>query len=192
MAEGYPDRAAPSPLLSELVGAGRLGRKSGAGFRSYGPAGSRQAPDPAVASILGRHRLVRDPSGSGALADRLFLPMLLEAVRVLEEGIVADPSDVDLGVILGFGFPAARGGILRWCDAEGAASILERLEKLEALGPCVPPHRHRSVGWHSGRRPFTGRGGRTPPPAKARGRSREPSSSTSPAPFEGPPFFYSE
>jgi 3-hydroxyacyl-CoA dehydrogenase/enoyl-CoA hydratase/3-hydroxybutyryl-CoA epimerase/enoyl-CoA isomerase len=139
MAEGYPDRAAPSPLLAEMVGSGRLGRKSGAGFRSHDSARSRPESDQAVASILERHRLARDSVGKDDLVDRLFLPMLLESARVLEEGIVGGPSDVDLGVVLGFGFPSARGGILHWCDAEGADSILERSKRLEDLGPWYQP-----------------------------------------------------
>ena len=48
---------------------------------------------------------------------------------MLEEGIVREPADVDMGLILGIGFPPFRGGILRWCDAEGAGAILERLER---------------------------------------------------------------
>ena len=53
--------------------------------------------------------------------------MLLEATRVLEEGIVREPGDVDMGLILGIGFPPFQGGMLRWCDTVGAGRILERL-----------------------------------------------------------------
>ena len=53
------------------------------------------------------------------ITDRLFLPMLTEASRVLMEGIVREPADVDMGLILGIGFPPFRGGILRWADARG-------------------------------------------------------------------------
>jgi hypothetical protein len=65
--------------------------------------------------------------------------MLLEATRVLEEGIVREPSDVDMGLILGIGFPPYRGGILRWCDAEGAGAILDRLAKYTPLGKRFEP-----------------------------------------------------
>jgi 3-hydroxyacyl-CoA dehydrogenase/enoyl-CoA hydratase/3-hydroxybutyryl-CoA epimerase/3-hydroxyacyl-CoA dehydrogenase/enoyl-CoA hydratase/3-hydroxybutyryl-CoA epimerase/enoyl-CoA isomerase len=139
MAEGYPDRAARDPLLDAMVAAGRLGRKSGAGFRSHPRAGAGPAAHEAVEPILARHRLAGDPPGPELIADRLFLPMLLEATRALEDGIVDDPEDVDRGVILGIGFPASRGGILGWCDAEGAARVLERLARFEALGPWFHP-----------------------------------------------------
>ena len=73
------------------------------------------------------------------ITDRLFLPMLLEATRVLEEGIVREPGDVDMGLILGIGFPPFRGGILRWCDSQGAGAVVERLAKYTHLGKRFEP-----------------------------------------------------
>jgi hypothetical protein len=64
---------------------------------------------------------------------------LTEASRVLTEGIVREPGDVDMGLILGIGFPAFRGGLLRWADALGLPAVLERLRKYEALGPRFAP-----------------------------------------------------
>jgi len=46
---------------------------------------------------------------------------------------------VDMGLILGTGFPPYRGGILRWCDTEGAGKILDRLGRLTALGKRFEP-----------------------------------------------------
>jgi len=54
---------------------------------------------------------------------------------VLAEGIVRDPADVDLGLILGIGFPPYRGGILRWAESIGRDKIAEKLKKYESLGP---------------------------------------------------------
>ncbi|MFH1266913.1 MAG: 3-hydroxyacyl-CoA dehydrogenase, partial [Planctomycetota bacterium] len=71
--------------------------------------------------------------------DRLFLVMLLEATRAMEEGIVREAADVDMGLILGIGFPTFRGGLLRWCDAEGAEEILKRTEKYTPLGKRFQP-----------------------------------------------------
>jgi 3-hydroxyacyl-CoA dehydrogenase / enoyl-CoA hydratase / 3-hydroxybutyryl-CoA epimerase / enoyl-CoA isomerase len=92
-----------------------------------------------VGGVLNRHRLDKETPDQGECVDRLFLPMLLEAVRVLDEEIVRDPAHVDIGVILGIGFPAFRGGILHWCDSEGAGSILDRLTRYESLGPWFRP-----------------------------------------------------
>lgn len=137
MREAYPDRAVPTQLLLDLVKAGRLGQKSGAGFRKH--SGKKAEADPAFASILEKHRAGGEPVGPDGIADRLFLPMLLEASRVLEEGIVREPADVDMGLILGIGFPPFRGGILRWADGLGAAEVVRRLEPLRALGRRFEP-----------------------------------------------------
>ena len=73
------------------------------------------------------------------ITDRLFLPMLTEASRVLMEGIVREPADVDMGLILGIGFPAFRGGLLRWADSLGLPAVLAKLEKYAPLGPRFQP-----------------------------------------------------
>jgi hypothetical protein len=65
--------------------------------------------------------------------------MLLEAARALEEGIVRDPVDADMGLILGIGFPPARGGILRWCDTEGIGAIAARVEAVRGCGGRFEP-----------------------------------------------------
>lgn len=119
---GSSNRARVNPRLADLVSMGRLGQKSVAGFGKYEPNGSRGLPDPALEPILHRRRLFGEPSDQATMIDRLFLPMLLEAIRVLGDKVVNDPADVDRGVVLGLGFPASRGVILAWCDTEGAAA----------------------------------------------------------------------
>jgi 3-hydroxyacyl-CoA dehydrogenase/enoyl-CoA hydratase/3-hydroxybutyryl-CoA epimerase/3-hydroxyacyl-CoA dehydrogenase/enoyl-CoA hydratase/3-hydroxybutyryl-CoA epimerase/enoyl-CoA isomerase len=137
LAHAYPDRAVPTPLLEELVRAGHLGHKSGPGFRMH--VGKQPEPNPMLAQVLEKYRAGGKAPEGEEVTDRLFLPMLLEATRVLEEGIVRDPSDVDMGLILGTGFPPYRGGILRWCDTEGASKLLDRLGRLTALGKRFEP-----------------------------------------------------
>jgi 3-hydroxyacyl-CoA dehydrogenase len=65
--------------------------------------------------------------------------MLVEASRVLEEGIVREPSDVDMGLILGIGFPAFHGGLLRWADSTGLGKVLDKLNRYKDLGPRFHP-----------------------------------------------------
>jgi 3-hydroxyacyl-CoA dehydrogenase/enoyl-CoA hydratase/3-hydroxybutyryl-CoA epimerase/3-hydroxyacyl-CoA dehydrogenase/enoyl-CoA hydratase/3-hydroxybutyryl-CoA epimerase/enoyl-CoA isomerase len=129
----FADRAKATKILDELVKAGRLGQKSGAGFYSYAK-GSRGTDDPEFAAILERCRTGRREIGPEEISDRLFLPMLVEASRVLEEGIVREPADVDMGLILGIGFPVFQGGILRWADTLGLAKVLDKLKRYESLG----------------------------------------------------------
>jgi 3-hydroxyacyl-CoA dehydrogenase/enoyl-CoA hydratase/3-hydroxybutyryl-CoA epimerase/enoyl-CoA isomerase len=134
----FADRAKTTRILEELVAAGRLGQKSGAGFYSYAR-GSRGADDPALEALLQRLRTGRREFTAEEITDRLFLPMLVEASRVLSEGIVREPADVDMGLILGIGFPAWRGGILRWADVVGLTAVLEKLGRYEALGARFQP-----------------------------------------------------
>ncbi len=58
---------------------------------------------------------------------------------VLAEGIVRQPSDVDMGLILGIAFPAFRGGLLRWADTLGLPKVVEKLQSYEKLGPRFQP-----------------------------------------------------
>jgi 3-hydroxyacyl-CoA dehydrogenase / enoyl-CoA hydratase / 3-hydroxybutyryl-CoA epimerase / enoyl-CoA isomerase len=134
----FKDRAADSKILAALVEAKRFGQKSGAGFYSYAK-GSRGVDDPVFAAILDKCRNAKRMIGVEELRDRLFLPMVIEASLVLTEGIVREPADVDMGLILGIGFPPQHGGLLRWADTEGLGKILERLKKYEALGKRFQP-----------------------------------------------------
>src|SRR5262249_14828683 len=136
--KAFAERAATSRILDELVAAGRLGQKSGAGFYSYAK-GSRGSDDPAFAALLGKCRRSPRAVSVEEITDRLFLPMLGEASRVLVEGIVREPGDVDMGLILGIGFPAHRGGILRWADTRGLPAVLEKMKRYENLGPRFQP-----------------------------------------------------
>ncbi len=130
----FADRAKESRILEELVKAGRLGQKTGSGFYRYAK-GPRGEEDPALDPILDRCRAQKRKISPEEMTDRLFLPMLVEASLVLTEGIVRDPADVDMGLILGLGFPAFRGGLLRWADTIGLDKVMLLLAKYEHLGP---------------------------------------------------------
>lgn len=130
----YPERTVISNLLDELVSLGRLGQKTGAGFYKY-PKGLKGEDDPAMVSILAKYRRQTRDLSNEEMQQRLFLPMVTEASRVLAEGIVRDPVDLDMGLILGIGFPTWRGGLLHWADATGIGRIVDWLKRLEPLGP---------------------------------------------------------
>ena len=76
---------------------------------------------------------------SEQITARLFMPMLLEATRVIEEGIVRDVRDVDLGLIFGIGFPPFKGGLLFWADTIPGDQLLETLKPFEQLGKRYQP-----------------------------------------------------
>jgi 3-hydroxyacyl-CoA dehydrogenase/enoyl-CoA hydratase/3-hydroxybutyryl-CoA epimerase len=70
----------------------------------------------------------------------MVLAMLAEAVVCLEERVVREPRDLDIALVLGAGFPAFRGGLLRHADDVGIAVVSERLNRLaEAHGERFRP-----------------------------------------------------
>ncbi|MHB8899581.1 MAG: 3-hydroxyacyl-CoA dehydrogenase [Thermoguttaceae bacterium] len=159
----YEERIAVSPLLVAMVKAGRLGKKSGAGFFRYAAeadGGVSQQVDPASAGIVARWSKTPADAWAVATADdivaRLFAPMVFEGARLLEEHDTSLPGDIDLGAVLGLGMSASRGGPLYWCDRIGARRLLEMTEPLRGLGErMTPPEGLRRMaengtGFHGG------------------------------------------
>jgi 3-hydroxyacyl-CoA dehydrogenase/enoyl-CoA hydratase/3-hydroxybutyryl-CoA epimerase/3-hydroxyacyl-CoA dehydrogenase/enoyl-CoA hydratase/3-hydroxybutyryl-CoA epimerase/enoyl-CoA isomerase len=139
MYQAFPDRTVVSPLVPALVKQGRLGQKSGRGFFAYDNKKGSATDDPVAEKLIASYRRTERKHSHEELTQRLFLPMLLEATRMLEEKIVRDVRDVDLGLIFGLGFPPFKGGLLYWADTLGAAKIVEMLKPFEALGSRFQP-----------------------------------------------------
>jgi 3-hydroxyacyl-CoA dehydrogenase/enoyl-CoA hydratase/carnithine racemase len=142
LSAAFGDRIEASPVIPALVKSGRLGRKSGCGFYRYAAAASKPrmlGPDAGAAELIRRYALPTREANDRTIADRLLLPMLLEAVRALDEGLVRDGRDIDLAVIHALGFPAFRGGLLAWADTLGPAEVVKRLTPLADLGPRMVP-----------------------------------------------------
>ncbi|MFM8284429.1 MAG: 3-hydroxyacyl-CoA dehydrogenase NAD-binding domain-containing protein [Planctomycetaceae bacterium] len=142
LADAYGDRIEASPVIPALVRAGRLGRKAGGGFYDHDPRGGstpRADASASIAPLIAPYRLPDRPSTDEAIADRLLLPVVLEATRVLDEGIVRDADDVDLAMIHALGFPPFRGGLLAWADSLGAGEVVRRLARFADLGARMRP-----------------------------------------------------
>jgi 3-hydroxyacyl-CoA dehydrogenase/enoyl-CoA hydratase/3-hydroxybutyryl-CoA epimerase len=125
------DRLEPPAVFRRMIDDQRLGRKSKRGFYLYEEdrkEGQRPV-DPAVYELLGWRA---QPLPEQEIVERCWLQMLNETARCMEEGIITDPADVDLGVIFGFGFPPFRGGLLREADRQGLAWVVDRLDAYAA------------------------------------------------------------
>jgi 3-hydroxyacyl-CoA dehydrogenase/enoyl-CoA hydratase/3-hydroxybutyryl-CoA epimerase len=128
--EAFGERLPFPAWIDKLAQEGRLGVKTGLGVYRYD--GKKQlGPDPAIYAILGLAPRRRDVD-LRRLAERMVLPMVNEAARCLEEGIVGSPGALDLAMIFGTGFPPFRGGLCRWADQTGLPSLVVRLEELAA------------------------------------------------------------
>jgi 3-hydroxyacyl-CoA dehydrogenase len=124
----------PFVLLERLAAIGRLGQKTGAGLYAY-PGGIRRGiPDPLVAEIAReearRLGVEQREASEEEICDRCLLPLVLEGARLLDEGIAARASDVDVVWVNGYGFPRWRGGPLRWADQLGLCEVVARADAL--------------------------------------------------------------
>lgn len=117
-------------LFSMVEKHDRLGRKNGKGFYDYKEDGSKRLwPGLSEFAING----LQDPQPStGYLKDRILVAQALEAARCMEEGIVQDPREADVGSILGWGFAPYTGGVLSYIDTMGAKAFVARAEELHA------------------------------------------------------------
>lgn len=118
------ERVDPPPVFARMIEEGRKGRKAGKGFYDY--SGKEKKPDPKVYELLGWSET---PVPDEEIVERCWMQMLNETARCMEEGVIENPVDVDVGVIFGFGFPPFRGGILKEADRVGVAHVVERLEE---------------------------------------------------------------
>jgi 3-hydroxyacyl-CoA dehydrogenase / enoyl-CoA hydratase / 3-hydroxybutyryl-CoA epimerase len=126
-------------LLEELVEKrGRLGRKNGRGFYDY-PQGAPKRLWPGLAELQ-KTKLDPDTIDIAELKHRLLAVQALEAARCVEEGVITDVREADVGSILGFGFAPFSGGTLSYIDMMGAKRFVELCGRLEKThGPRFQP-----------------------------------------------------
>ena len=128
-------RAEASPVFGQMIASGRKGRKGGKGFYDYSK--KPKQVDESVYELLGWQAKEIDDL---EIIERCWMQMLNETALCIEDGIIENPSDIDIGVIFGFGFPPFRGGILREADKQGLDYVVARLEDYaEAYGDRLAP-----------------------------------------------------
>ena len=120
----------------------RLGQKNGLGYYKY-EADKKGRPkklvDDDVAALLAPVIDGQEKLDAETIVDSMMIPMCLEAVRCLEDGIAASATDIDLALIYGIGFPPFRGGALHYIDDFGIEKFVARADELAATaGPLKP------------------------------------------------------
>ncbi|HFQ62292.1 MAG TPA: fatty-acid oxidation protein subunit alpha [Epsilonproteobacteria bacterium] len=123
--EAYGERMKPSALLEQMTAKEWLGKKTGTGFYSH--KGKAKAHNEHISELHMSNPHLSDET----ILDRCILIMVNEAAKCLEEGVVDNARYLDMAMVMGTGFPAFRGGLLRYADAEGLESIVSRLSTLE-------------------------------------------------------------
>lgn len=144
MADAFPDRMKfeEKTIVEIMHEKKRLGQKNGVGFYKYEidrKGRPKKTVDPEAEEIIkGAVRRSVEISDQ-EIIDRMMLPMIFECARCLEENIVNTPQEVDMGLLLGLGFPPFRAGALKYADDEGLASIVERSSKYIEIGEMYRP-----------------------------------------------------
>ncbi|AEI92492.1 3-hydroxyacyl-CoA dehydrogenase NAD-binding domain-containing protein [Roseobacter litoralis] len=126
MGDAYPD-AAVDEVIFWMEGENRLGRKTSAGFYAYDEKGKRQGLWDGLAA---QYPVSDTQPDLIDVQHRLLFSQTLEAVRALEEGVLMDIREGDVGAILGWGFAPWSGGPVSWLDMLGAAYAAERCDQL--------------------------------------------------------------
>lgn len=139
---GRKRRAAAQPdkdfrvVADKICEAGRFGQKTGAGWYRYEPGKRDPIPDPVVESLIEEYRRekgitprkIRDEE----IVERCMFALVNEGARILEDGIAARASDIDIVYLNGYGFPLHRGGPMKYAEEVGLSSVVRALRKIAA------------------------------------------------------------
>ena len=144
MAEGFPERMKRDgkTILNVMNEEGRLGQKNDTGFYRYE---EDRKGKPKKVFDASTYELIKPLIQEACelteedIIARMMVPLCLETVRCLEDGIVETPAEADMALIYGIGFPPFRGGALRYIDALGVKAFVELADSLAELGPLYSP-----------------------------------------------------
>lgn len=121
--EHFGPRMKVADVLKKVYAKKWFGKKTGMGF--YVHKGKEKYANKEIASLVGacKSSLIVDEE----ILKRIIYKMINEAAMCLHEGVCREPSDVDIGMIMGIGFPPFKGGLLRYADSIGADEVVNKL-----------------------------------------------------------------
>lgn len=144
MAEGFPDRMSHvgESVIDRMFTLGRFGQKNSKGFYRY-ELDRRGKPvkvvDEEVFDLLSDCVGAPREFSAEEIIERMMIPLCIETVRCLEDGIVATPAEADMGLVYGIGFPPFRGGVMHYLDELGLDTFCTMAEKYTDLGLLYQP-----------------------------------------------------
>jgi len=144
MAAGFPDRmkADFKTGMDVMYENERFGQKNNQGFYVYETdkkGKPKKVVDESVYELLAPVCGDKRDFSDEEIIQRMMIPMCIEIARCLEEGIVDTPSEADMGLIFGIGFPPFRGGACRYMDTVGIAQFVEQCDQYSELGKLYEP-----------------------------------------------------
>lgn len=144
MAEGFPDRMSQDfkSAIQVMYDEKRYGQKNSHGFYRYETdkkGKPKKVSDETAHELVASVREQQQELSEEDIINRLMIPMCLETVRCLEDGIVDTAAEADMGLIYGIGFPPFRGGALKYIDDTGVAEFVALCDRYADLGKLYEP-----------------------------------------------------
>jgi 3-hydroxyacyl-CoA dehydrogenase/enoyl-CoA hydratase/3-hydroxybutyryl-CoA epimerase len=127
----FGDRFASNPGFDKILADDRKGKKNQRGFYDYSGKKPGKEVDSSIYTLLGITPVSK--MSHEKIAERCVLLMLNEAAMCLDEGVVRNARDGDIGAIFGIGFPPFLGGPFRYMHTLGIAHVVARLEHYQGL-----------------------------------------------------------
>ncbi len=144
LCHSLPHFPKPSSLIATLRKDGRLGKKTNKGFYVYHQ-GKKFLDEKYLAKNCRSRKIEFVGELHSQLVDRFTFLMINEAARCLEEKVVSSVRDLDVGMVLGTGFPPFRGGLLAYSNSLGLRQIYDGLNKMtQTHGKHFSPCNHLS------------------------------------------------
>jgi 3-hydroxyacyl-CoA dehydrogenase/enoyl-CoA hydratase/3-hydroxybutyryl-CoA epimerase/enoyl-CoA isomerase len=144
MGEAFPDRMAHEgdTVLTGLFKKNYFGQKNGKGFFKYEvdkKGRPKKIVDESIYDVIKPYYKNSKEVSDDEIIERMMFPMVIECVRCLDENIVNSPAEVDMGLLLGLGFPPFRAGALKYADQYGIKEFVEKSMSYEAYGQMYNP-----------------------------------------------------
>jgi 3-hydroxyacyl-CoA dehydrogenase len=125
-----------SRIADKLCELGRFGQKTGAGWYRYEPGRRDPVADPVVDEMISAYRMEKGLAarkiGDDEIVERCVYALVNEGARILEEGIAARASDIDMVYLTGYGFPLFRGGPMLYADMAGLYNVARTMQRFAA------------------------------------------------------------